>query len=741
MKSSWPGLLLASLLFLFSPPGSSSSAPKHPAGPLLSDGHACVGCVLMVSIVEQLVQVHNSTMREEMERLCSYLPEKLFLRSICYLTAEMFGPDIIKLLSLKMNADVVCHALQFCKQEDGQPLCHLYNPPQEGLERALGRARKIVRHSPTMTNPGGLMGICSIPALAKICQKIEYALSTTLPFEDADGDKFSVFPTLRGFSWRGRDCNDRNRNIYPGRRPENWDARQDSNCNGIWGPRGFIAAFHTCSILDNGTHTDTQSGQQNYPHCAHQVMGGGIQHIPKTRTDQTLWPLWASDGEGSFGDAKRNGGGKIRQPGSPARQETVPSCHGPHLFTRPRAASPPAPSPVIVWEAAHVLLMTGPGPEESFSSSGGSQGAFTRDQAEEATEAQRGCGWHSQDRSSGPMAPSSVFLPWQQDISYCSAISTVWLPYSLGESPDKEKAHGPNREDGKTFSHLPMALSNELDWPQLSGPTGFLNSTSGFPDQSIYLRLRQRNRCNHRDYQNISKNGASSKNLLKFMGSLSRSQLLDHPAIVIYTMLGNDVCNENIDTVSKMTTPEAMRAHVMETLTFLSSRLPPGSHVILYGLADGRFLWDHLHDRYHPLGQLNKDITYEQLYTFLSCLKVNPCQGWMSSNETLRTLTSERAKQLSNVLETIAVSEKFANMSLLYLDYPFKEMSEEWQRRGGETWQLIEPADGFHPNEVAAQLVAKFFWEKILQRWPQILGKENPFNEEIQRLFGDQGGH
>ncbi|XP_074055344.1 acyloxyacyl hydrolase isoform X2 [Macrotis lagotis] len=575
MKSSWRISFVASLLLLLSHASPSSSTPRNQGSPLLSDGHACLGCVLIVSIVEQLAQVHNSTAQEEMERLCSYLPQKLFLKSICYLMVELFGPDIIKLLNLKLNADVVCHALQFCEQNPEQPLCHLYKPPREGLKNALGRARKTVGLSPISTKTGGMMGICSIPILAKICQKIKYTLNTTLPMEDADQDKYSTFPTLRGFYWRGRDCNDRNRDIYPGRRPENWDAHQDSNCNGIWG-------------------VDPKDG------------------IPY---------------EKKF-------------------------CEGS--------------------EAKGLIVL-------------------------------------------GDSAAAHFHIPPE------------WLI----------TAH----MSMKTFSNLPMVLSNEFNWPQLSGLTGFLNSTSGFPDLSIYLRLRQRNRCNHRDYQNISRNGASSKNLLKFMESLSRNRLLDHPAIVIYTMLGNDVCNEKNDSVSEMTTPEDMRAHLMETLTFLNSRLPPGSHVVLCGLADGRFLWDHLHDRYHPLGQLNKDITYEQLYTFLSCLQVNPCQGWMSSNETLRNLTSKRAKQLSNILEEIAVSEKFANMSLLYLDYPFKEMAEEWQRRGGETWQLIEPVDGFHPNEVTSRLSAKFFWEKVLQQWPHVLGKENPFNDQIEHLFGDQGGH
>lgn len=30
----------------------------------------------------------------------------------------------------EMNADVVCHSLRLCKQDPGQPLCHLYPPPK-----------------------------------------------------------------------------------------------------------------------------------------------------------------------------------------------------------------------------------------------------------------------------------------------------------------------------------------------------------------------------------------------------------------------------------------------------------------------------------------------------------------------------------------------------------------------------------------------------------------------------------
>lgn len=474
-----------------------------------------------------------------------------------------------------MNADVVCHTLEFCKQDPGQPLCHLYPLPKEAWTFTLEKARQIVKKSPALMYSRSGSDICSLPFLAKICQKIKLTIQNSVPFKDADSDKYSDFPTLRGFYWRGRDCNDSNKMAYPGRRPDNWDSYQDSNCNGIWG-------------------VDPKDG------------------IPY---------------EKKF-------------------------CEG----SQPRG----------------VILL------------GDSAGAY----------------FH---------------------------IPPDWITAS--------------QMSLKSFFNLPIALTNEFDWPQLSGTTGFLYSTSRIKDNSIYLRLWKRNHCNHRDYQNISKNGASSQNLERFIESLSRNQLLDYPAIVIYAMIGNDVCSGNIDPLPKMTTPEKLYSKVMQTLQYLDSHLPNDSHIILYGLPDGRFLWDHLHDRYHPLGQLNKDVTYAHFYSFLNCLQVSPCHGWMSSNKTLRTLTSERAEQLSKTLKKIATSQKFTNFDLFYLDFDFQEIMEEWKKRGGQPWQLIEPVDGFHPNEVVSQLLADHFWKKMQHQWPHVLGKENPFNPQIEQVFGDQGGH
>lgn len=39
-----------------------------------------------------------------------------------------------------------------------------------------------------------------------------------VPLFDLDNDTFSDFPTLRGYDWRGYDCDDSNPLIYPGRK-------------------------------------------------------------------------------------------------------------------------------------------------------------------------------------------------------------------------------------------------------------------------------------------------------------------------------------------------------------------------------------------------------------------------------------------------------------------------------------------------------------------------------------------
>lgn len=43
--------------------------------------------------------------------------------------------------------------------------------------------------------------------------------------------------------------------------------------------------------------------------------------------------------------------------------------------------------------------------------------------------------------------------------------------------------------------------------------------------------------------------------------------------------------------------------------------------------------------------------------------------------------------------------------------------------------------------QIAAALGTAITWQKALREWPQVLGKENPFNDQIEAIFKDQGGY
>jgi len=299
-----------------------------------------------------------------------------------------------------------------------------------------------------------------------------------------------------------------------------------------------------------------------------------------------------------------------------------------------------------------------------------------------------------------------------------------------------------------TMSHLPFVVANEFDWPMLSAGTGYMNLSWSIVDGdtvSVYQMLRQRNLCNHRDYQSLAVNGASSEDALINVKSIRRNQTADHPALFVYEFVGNDVCNPFTDTIAYMTTVEQMRGNVQQLLDILDNSLPKGSHVLMMGLADGRLLYESLHSRFYPLGRLNKDIKYPDFYEFLTCLQVNPCNGWMSSNETLRDFTSQRAWELSQVIRKV-VSEsrnRYKNFEVNYVDCPLSQIYLDWEMKygPGSTYQLIETVDGFHPNQIANQLFAQYMWKYVAENLPDYLGKVNPYNDQILDIFGDQGGH
>lgn len=261
------------------------------------------------------------------------------------------------------------------------------------------------------------------------------------------------------------------------------------------------------------------------------------------------------------------------------------------------------------------------------------------------------------------------------------------------------------------------------------------------PTRSLYGRLFALDHCNHRDYQNIAVNGARSGAMLDIMKSLARNPLDDTPLIAIYSLVGNDVCNGHPDTIDHMTTPAEMHANVLSTLFYLDTVLPKGSHVLTTGLANGSYLYDLLHDHMHPFGRVGPPFTYPQMYDYLSCLQISPCNGWLTSNATLRDLTTQRAVDLSAAVKDATSSYQPRNFDTAYIDFPFDQVVQEWVAQGGEPWQLIEPVDGFHINQYGHAIVSDVLWAWLQQEKPQWIPPVNPHNADIERVFGDQGGY
>lgn len=272
-------------------------------------------------------------------------------------------------------------------------------------------------------------------------------------------------------------------------------------------------------------------------------------------------------------------------------------------------------------------------------------------------------------------------------------------------------------------------LVHEFDWPHKSWATGFAEDING---ESIYMKMRERNRCNHRDFQNLAVNGAKAKSLVEQVGNFSRDKS-DKPSLAFVAYIGNDICKKKLE---DMTTVDEYREQIITGLKLLDNKLAPGSKVVITGLVDGRILWDTMHNRMHPLG-----MTYSELYDLLWDIKGNPCRTWLTSDASMRDKASARAAELSKVAKEIANTQTFNNFEIAYVDLPMDKAIEEWKKQGKDVADLIEVVDGFHPSHTAHRLLSKYIWEELSANYPQFLGPVNPNNEMIKKNFGEQGGH
>ena len=540
----------------------------------IGGGGTCAGCVAIISLVEQLSFIYNETVADSMARFCGYLPSDF--EEPCKLVVKAYGPNITKLLEEKETPDTTCYGLGFCKKDSRmKEICHLFPLPKSDFEDETERIDHLIKKTKAAGRSPIPSEICSNDIFKKLCQIFNNFTSDHTPLFDTDEDRFSFEYTFRGAYWRGKDCNDLDPKIYPGRGTSN-DEVIDSNCNGILG-------------------IDSTTG----------------------KAYEEQW------------------------------------CNG----TQPMGT---------------ILL--------------------------------------------GDSAGAHFHIP-----------------------PSWVTARELNTE---TYSDLVTILENEFDWPMLSFVTAFQSTEKWQKDikgpvDSTYLKMRELNRCNHRDYQNIGVNGARSSSMKDIVKSMARHHLSDKPAIVTIELLGNDVCSGHKD-ASHMTTPAEYYDNMHYVFEYLDDVLPVGSVVLASGVVDGRVLYDTLHDRIHPLGSTRGDVTYSDMYDYLNCLQISPCFGWMNSNETWRNLTSERAMELTQTLQKLIQETEYRNIKVHYVPVLLKEVFDTWK---GDKADLIEPVDGFHPSQITNAIIANVTWEYLKENYPNAIPPQNPYNELIEKKFGDQGGY
>jgi acyloxyacyl hydrolase len=545
----------------------------------------CLVCTIVLEIIEQILEEHPEPVEDFLKDFCNLIPKDL--RPICDDFIEKYGKEIAKGIINRLSSDDICLGIKICSK----PECRLRPKFDEKGEEIIPSARveQVVDQQPIKKEPSSIFDTNELPDWIK---KLIQTLEDHKPILDLDNDTFSTEPYLRGSNWRGKDCNDLDARIYPGRREDPFPGLNfDFNCNGIFGSR------------------------------------------PKKSTDGVV-------------------------------DENV----------------------VIVGESE----MAGD--------------------------------------------------PWKQVLCEDSGQTGVIL---LGDSAGAHFSIPPEWLTPKTitkdtFNNLPEVLLNEADWPHRSGWTGWVNSSEKVLVKSIYKRMLERNKCNHRDFQNLGVNGARSGSALQNSKVMGRAPS-DHPSLVFLELIGNDVCSGHHD-FDHMTKPEEFKQNIYNILNWLDTALAPGSHLFIFGIGDGRILYDSLGERNHPIG-----VTYRRVYDLLNCLDTSPCWGWMNSNKTVRELTTQHAFKLNDVYRVIVNETKngtsYKNFDFVYYDIPTEELINKYISEGGDPQDLIEAVDGFHPSQMFHALLADWMWEKMEKFHPTFIGKENPNNELITYLFGSQGGY
>lgn len=304
--------------------------------------------------------------------------------------------------------------------------------------------------------------------------------------------------------------------------------------------------------------------------------------------------------------------------------------------------------------------------------------------------------------------------------------------------------------DNTTFRNVLGLVIDEGDFPSVSWGTGyeniqnyagieFIDEGNQIPDvTSIYGYLLNHNKCNYNDYQNGAMNGRKAKTIYEHIAVATRNATFDNPVIAVVSSVGNDVCGKSAD-LDRMTSPEEFYYYTNKTLAHLNELLPPTSEVYISSVADGRVLYNAMHDRIHPLGKYRKNMKFGDLYNMLNCIETTPCRGWLNKDKDIRDATSNRAAELSKAAQVVVrdAAQYYENIRVFYYEFDLVSQVNTWLSRGGSgSYQIVDPTDGFHPSQIGMSLWAEYLWKDSILPNTKLVKNPNPHNQEISEKFG-----
>jgi acyloxyacyl hydrolase len=199
----------------------------------------------VVDLVQKIaVQEAQGSVKQALDYLCGNFnaPGESALKKICDGAAVLIAIPIQAALDKKEIPDTTCQTgtlafLKMCTPD--QFTCQLFpSPVHERVQHfslsASQDTSPLHTRSLLMSRTRAQLTMFSVLMGAKM--KLPGGdIQHHRPLIDLDGDLFSPTPTLRGWHWRGRDCNDGDKTIYPGRAQNNYGPSVDHNCNGISG--------------------------------------------------------------------------------------------------------------------------------------------------------------------------------------------------------------------------------------------------------------------------------------------------------------------------------------------------------------------------------------------------------------------------------------------------------------------------------------------------------------------------